>query len=239
MDKFKESKTTKLLLLDSLLQEKMAVLSTLLSKRLGTVVAQAKRSMGSMAVRQVPSRWGMDKFKDDLHFYFLLAAIPLSLFTAYINITVGEAKLVPIPEGYKPKEEEYYKNPISRIMVKYFKQFSLQQEYEMNLHGVWEGSHVYELRSYHLKPGTMVEWGNYWAKAIKLRDYQHTEAYMGLFSQIGELYNVKHVWCYESLEARQAAREVVWQATQEQWQEIVARTVPLTRSSGRRSWPGL
>ena len=37
----------------------------------------------------------------------------------------------------------------------------------------------------------MVEWGNYWAKAIKLRDYQHTEAYMGLFSQIGELYNVK------------------------------------------------
>ena len=37
----------------------------------------------------------------------------------------------------------------------------------------------------------MVEWGNYWAKAIQLRDYQHTEAYMGLFSQIGELYNVK------------------------------------------------
>ena len=58
-------------------------------------------------------------------------------------------------------------------------------------HNVREGSHVYELRSYHLKPGTMVEWGNYWAKAIKLRDYQHTEAYMGLFSQIGELYNVK------------------------------------------------
>ena len=42
-----------------------------------------------------------------------------------------------------------------------------------------------------MKPGTMVEWGNYWSKAIKLRDYQHTEAYMGCFSQIGELYNVK------------------------------------------------
>ena len=41
--------------------------------------------------------------------------------------------------------------------------------------------------------------------------------------------NPQHVWCYESLEARQAAREVVWQATQEQWQEIVARTVPLIR----------
>merc|ERR1712004_855266 len=74
-----------------------------------------------------------------------------------------------------------------------------------------EGSHIYELRA-----------------------YQHTEAYMGLFSQIGELYNVKHVWCYESLEARQAAREVVWQATQEQWQEIVARTVPLIRRMSSR-----
>ena len=47
------------------------------------------------------------------------------------------------------------------------------------------------MRSYHLKPGTMVEWGNYWAKAIKLRDYKNEEAYMGLFSQIGDLYNVK------------------------------------------------
>ena len=37
----------------------------------------------------------------------------------------------------------------------------------------------------------MVEWGNYWSKAIKLRDYKNEEAYMGLFSQIGDLYKVK------------------------------------------------
>jgi len=111
----------------------------------------------------------------------------------------------------------------------YFLQFSFWPEVELR-----NPSHVYELRSYHLKPGTMVEWGNYWAKAIKLRDYQHTEAYMGLFSQIGELYNVKHIWCYESLEARQQAREVVWQHTQDQWQEIVARTVPLIRRMSSR-----
>ena len=37
----------------------------------------------------------------------------------------------------------------------------------------------------------MVEWGNYWARAIKLRDYKNEEAYMGLFSQIGDLYKVK------------------------------------------------
>lgn len=111
----------------------------------------------------------------------------------------------------------------------YFLQFSFWPEVELK-----NPSHIYELRSYHLKPGTMVEWGNYWAKAIKLRDYQHTEAYMGLFSQIGELYNVKHIWCYESLDARQQAREVVWQHTQDQWQEIVARTVPLIRRMSSR-----
>jgi len=111
----------------------------------------------------------------------------------------------------------------------YFLQFSFWPEVALR-----DPSHIYELRSYHLKPGTMVEWGNYWAKAIKLRDYQHTEAYMGLFSQIGELYNVKHIWCYESLEARQQAREVVWQHTQDQWQEIVARTVPLIRRMSSR-----
>ena len=80
----------------------------------------------------------------------------------------------------------------------------------------------------------MVEWGNFWAKAIKLRDYKNEEAYMGLFSQIGDLYNVKHIWCYSSLEARQEAREVVWQQTQDQWQEIVSRTVPLVRRMNSR-----
>jgi len=95
-------------------------------------------------------------------------------------------------------------------------------------------SNIYELRSYHLKPGTMVEWGNYWAKAIRLRDYKHTEAYAGMFSQIGELYNVKHIWCYGSLEERKEAREVVWQHQQSQWQDIVANTVPLIRNMTSR-----
>jgi len=97
------------------------------------------------------------------------------------------------------------------------------------------GKNIYELRSYHLKPGTMVEWGNYWAKAIRMRDYKqkHTEAYTGMFSQIGELYNVKHIWCYGSMEERRQARESVWQ-TQSQWQEIVANTVPLIRKMTSR-----
>ena len=97
--------------------------------------------------------------------------------------------------------------------------------------------HLYELRSYDLKPGTMVEWGNYWSKAITLRDYQNTEPFLGTFSQVGDLYNVKHIWCYDSLADRQKAREVVWNKAQ-QWSEIVNNTMPLIKTmSSRMMYP--
>lgn len=93
--------------------------------------------------------------------------------------------------------------------------------------------HIYELRSYHLKPGTMVEWGNYWARAIRMRDKKdHPTAFMGTFSQVGELYNVKHMWCYDSLDDRRDSREDVWH--QSGWNEIVAKTTPLIRNMTSR-----
>lgn len=55
-------------------------------------------------------------------------------------------------------------------------------------------THIYEMRSYRLKPGTMIEWANNWARAINFRQ-TNNEAYAGFFSQIGRLYNVHHVWC--------------------------------------------
>ena len=82
--------------------------------------------------------------------------------------------------------------------------------------------------SYELKPGTMVEWSNYWAKGIRMRDYQNTEAFMGTFSQVGQLYNVKHIWCYDSLLDRQKARDTVW--TKDEWSEVVSNTMPLVKS---------
>lgn len=54
--------------------------------------------------------------------------------------------------------------------------------------------HIYEMRSYRLKPGTMIEWGNNWARAIGFRQ-KNNEAFAGFFSQIGRLYNVHHIWC--------------------------------------------
>lgn len=53
---------------------------------------------------------------------------------------------------------------------------------------------MYEMRSYILKPGTMIEWGNNWARGIQ---YRKEHAVAGFFSQIGQLYVVHHVWKYE------------------------------------------
>ena len=47
------------------------------------------------------------KFKDLLHFYTLVGAIPILSFITYVNLAIGPAKLAEIPEGYEPKHWEY------------------------------------------------------------------------------------------------------------------------------------
>ncbi|XP_053543848.1 protein NipSnap homolog 2 isoform X2 [Ictalurus punctatus] len=86
------------------------------------------------------------------------------------------------------------------------------------------GPNIYELRSYQLRPGTMIEWGNYWARAIELRQ-QNNEAVGGFFSQIGNLYMVHHLWAYKDLQSREETRNAAWQ--HEGWDEAVYYTVPL------------
>uniref|UniRef100_A0A2M4BWM2 NIPSNAP domain-containing protein n=2 Tax=Nyssorhynchus TaxID=44543 RepID=A0A2M4BWM2_9DIPT len=89
-----------------------------------------------------------------------------------------------------------------------------------------EGKNIYEIRSYRLKPGTMIEWGNNWARAINYRQ-NNNEAFAGYFSQIGRLYNVHHIWCYKDLQGRKETRESAWRSPG--WDECVAYTVPLIR----------
>ncbi|KAA3681500.1 uncharacterized protein DEA37_0008651 [Paragonimus westermani] len=76
------------------------------------------------------------------------------------------------------------------------------------------------------KPGTMFEWGNHWARGLRLRS-KRREPVAGLFSHIGELHMVHHLWAYNSLEARRKAREDVWQ--EPGWNKCVMSTVPLIR----------
>ncbi|KAJ0061586.1 hypothetical protein NL108_005731, partial [Boleophthalmus pectinirostris] len=83
------------------------------------------------------------------------------------------------------------------------------------------GPNIYELRSYQLRPGTMIEWGNYWARAIDIRQ-QNQEAVGGFFSQIGSLYQVHHLWAYKDLQSRENIRNAAWQ--REGWDEVVYYT---------------
>ncbi|KAI4489407.1 hypothetical protein M0802_011162 [Mischocyttarus mexicanus] len=89
-----------------------------------------------------------------------------------------------------------------------------------------KGPNIYEIRSYSLKPGTMIEWGNNWAKAINFRR-NNDEPFAGYFSQIGRLYNVHHIWCYKDLQSRKDTRESAWRSPG--WDQCVAYTVPLIR----------
>lgn len=87
-----------------------------------------------------------------------------------------------------------------------------------------EPNHIYEMRSYSLKPGTLIEWGNNWSRGIRNRlDYRVA----GMFSQVGPLYYVHHIWAYKDLADRKASREKMW--GKPGWDECVAYTVPLIR----------
>ncbi|NWW29904.1 NIPS1 protein, partial [Panurus biarmicus] len=84
-----------------------------------------------------------------------------------------------------------------------------------------QGPNIYELRTYKLKPGTMIEWGNNWARAIKYRQ-ENQEAVGGFFSQIGELYVVHHLWAYRDLQSREETRNAAWR--KRGWDENVYYT---------------
>ncbi|XP_077880122.1 protein NipSnap homolog 2 isoform X2 [Ictidomys tridecemlineatus] len=93
------------------------------------------------------------------------------------------------------------------------------------------GPNIYELRSYQLRPGTMIEWGNYWARAIRFRQ-DSNEAVGGFFSQIGELYMVHHLWAYKDLQTREDIRNAAWH--KHGWEELVYYTVPLIQEMESR-----
>jgi len=91
------------------------------------------------------------------------------------------------------------------------------------------GDNVYDIRSYNLKPGSMYDWSNYWARGIKHRSTVSKDApYAGLFTQLGELHTIFHIWCYKSLADRKQCREGTW--VHPEWNDIVANTVPLVKT---------
>jgi len=94
-----------------------------------------------------------------------------------------------------------------------------------------EGPNIYELRTYHLKPGTMIEWANNWARGIQKRQ-KNQEAVGGFFSEIGDLNVVHHLWAYKDLQNRKETRQAAWQTSG--WDDTVYYTVPLIREMRSR-----
>jgi len=85
------------------------------------------------SLRATPSRYQWQIFKDQLHFYIFLGVIPLSAVVFYANVFIGPATLCEIPEGYVPKQWEYFQHPIKRFFARYLITL-YQEQYERNIH---------------------------------------------------------------------------------------------------------
>ncbi|PAA60626.1 hypothetical protein BOX15_Mlig018190g1 [Macrostomum lignano] len=117
--------------------------------------------------------------------------------------------------SYRQKRNEMLRSRRNQICLK----FTFWPEVEPR-----NGEHIYELRSYNLRPGNLLEWGNYWAHGLRCRR-SDDEAVCGLFSHIGDLHQVHHLWCYKDLVHRNEVRDMAWHKPE--WAETVRKTVSL------------
>ncbi|KAJ9304956.1 hypothetical protein DTO217A2_5609 [Paecilomyces variotii] len=90
---------------------------------------------------------------------------------------------------------------------------------------------VFELRSYTLHPGNLLEWETHWRRGLKARR-EVMEGVGAWFVQIGDLNTVHHLWQFANLEERKVRREQSWNV--EGWAETVHKTVPLIQNMKSR-----
>jgi len=84
---------------------------------------------------------------------------------------------------------------------------------------------IFELRSYQLRPGALLQWETAWRAGIEAR--KKLMAPVGAwYSQVGRLHQVHHLWQYKDMKTRKQVREEAWQI--EGWSETVAKTSQLT-----------
>ncbi|RDW61393.1 NIPSNAP-domain-containing protein [Coleophoma crateriformis] len=90
---------------------------------------------------------------------------------------------------------------------------------------------VFELRSYTLHPGNLLEWETHWRRGLKARR-EVMEGVGAWFVQVGELNTVHHLWQFADLEERKIRREQSWSV--EGWGDTVHKTVPLIQTMKSR-----
>ncbi|KAH9897876.1 NIPSNAP-domain-containing protein [Cubamyces lactineus] len=80
---------------------------------------------------------------------------------------------------------------------------------------------IFELRTYQLHPGTLLQWEQTWRKGIEARR-QFVAPVGAWFSQVGRLHQVHHMWQYPDLHSRKETRETAWKL--DGWSETVSKT---------------
>ncbi|PHH87925.1 hypothetical protein CDD83_8228 [Cordyceps sp. RAO-2017] len=90
---------------------------------------------------------------------------------------------------------------------------------------------IFELRSYELHPGNLLEWETHWRRGLKARR-EVMEGVGAWFVQIGDLNTVHHLWQFANLEERRERREKSWSV--EGWSDTVHKTVPLIQTMKSR-----
>jgi len=85
---------------------------------------------------------------------------------------------------------------------------------------------IYELRSYKLTPGNLLDWEQNWKNGLECRR-KYCEPVGAWFSQLGKLSFVHHMWQYPDLENRKITREQAWK--EDGWADTVERTVQLVQ----------
>ncbi|PWO00940.1 NIPSNAP-domain-containing protein [Tilletiopsis washingtonensis] len=83
---------------------------------------------------------------------------------------------------------------------------------------------VVEWRTYHLKPGMLLEWETNWRRGLEARR-KYVQPVAAYFTQIGGLHTVHHLWHYPNLDERKKTRDAAWQV--ETWNDTVSQTVKL------------
>ncbi|WFD31405.1 hypothetical protein MSPP1_002440 [Malassezia sp. CBS 17886] len=81
---------------------------------------------------------------------------------------------------------------------------------------------IFELRTYHLKPGHLLEWERDWRRGLEARR-PYAEPVGAWFSHVGQLHTVFHIWEYPSTEQREKTRAEAWRV--ETWGKTVNKTV--------------
>lgn len=85
---------------------------------------------------------------------------------------------------------------------------------------------IFELRTYDLKPGKLMEWETSWKRGLECRK-QVMEPVGAWFTNLGDIHQVRHLWQFADLEHRRISRQKCWELPG--WSDTVHETVELTQ----------